>query len=47
MDDAAPDPLRRTASAEPADALDRDDRGPGPLPEPRDYDLPAAPVVDR
>ena len=29
----------------PADELDRDDRGPGPLPEPRDYDLPAAPVT--
>jgi predicted Zn finger-like uncharacterized protein len=30
---------------EPADALDRDDRGPGPLPDPRDYDLPPAPVI--
>jgi predicted Zn finger-like uncharacterized protein len=33
-------------SGEPADALDRDDRGPGPLPDPRDYDLPAPVVVD-
>ena len=31
---------------EPADAFDRDDRGPAPLPEPRDYDLPAPVVVD-
>lgn len=29
----------------PADALDRDDRGPAPLPEPRDYDVPAVPVA--
>ena len=45
MDDAAPDPFAEPLG-EPADALDRDDRGPGPLPEPRDYDLPPTPVID-
>ena len=31
---------------EPGDALDRDDRGPAPLPDPRDHDLPTPVVVD-
>jgi predicted Zn finger-like uncharacterized protein len=33
------------AEADPAPELDRDDRGPGLLPEPREYDVPAAPVA--
>jgi predicted Zn finger-like uncharacterized protein len=41
--EAAPGAL---AEAEPpAEDLDRDDRGPGQLPEPRDYDVPPAPVT--
>ncbi|HZO46110.1 MAG TPA: MJ0042-type zinc finger domain-containing protein [Xanthobacteraceae bacterium] len=44
MDDVVVDPFAEPPQ-EAADAFDRDDRGPGPLPDPRDYDIPSAPVV--
>ncbi len=44
MDDAM-DERFPESPGEPADAFDRDDRGPAPLPDPRDYELPPAPVV--
>ncbi len=46
MTDDAVDERFAEPPGEPTDALDRDDRGPGPLPDPRDYDLPAPVVVD-
>jgi predicted Zn finger-like uncharacterized protein len=43
-DDGAP-PAEATPAAEAEPEFDRDDRGPGQLPEPRDYDLPPTPVT--
>jgi predicted Zn finger-like uncharacterized protein len=42
LDDAPPAP---PGDQPPAEALVRDDRGPAPLPEPREYDLPPEPVA--
>lgn len=42
LDDAPADP---PADQPPAEEMARDDRGPAPLPEPRDYELPAAAVT--
>ena len=38
-------PRCRPGEPKPSRRLDRDDRGPGQLPEPREYDVPPAPVA--
>jgi predicted Zn finger-like uncharacterized protein len=43
--DAQSEPVEPPMAEPSAEELDRDDRGPAPLPEPRDYDVPAVPVA--
>jgi predicted Zn finger-like uncharacterized protein len=45
LDDAPDQRFAKPPGEATAEELDRDDRGPGPLPEPREYDFPVTPVV--